>query len=39
MLRVRVTAGAQTETIDADGNVTSFSLQGDVVLDTCAVLS
>jgi len=36
---VGVTAGAQTESFDADGNVTSFSLQGDVVLDTCAALS
>jgi streptogramin lyase len=36
---VGVTAGAQTESFDADGNLTSFSLQGHVVLDTCAALS
>jgi hypothetical protein len=36
---IGVTAGAQTLTIDAHGNVTSFSLQGHVVLDTCAALS
>jgi hypothetical protein len=34
-----VTAGAQTESFDADGNLTSFSLQDHVVLDTCAALS
>jgi hypothetical protein len=34
-----VTAGAQTQSFDADGNLTSFSLQGHVVLDTCAALS
>src|SRR5262249_11798589 len=39
MPTVGVTAGARTESIDADGNVTSFSLQGHVVLDTCAALS
>jgi hypothetical protein len=39
MPTVGVTAGAQTETIDADGNVTSFSLQGQVLVDTCAALS
>ena len=39
MPTVGVTAGAQTTTFDADGNVTSFSLQGDVVVDTCAALS
>jgi hypothetical protein len=36
---IGVTAGAQTESFDADGNSTSFSLQGHVVLDTCAALS
>jgi hypothetical protein len=36
---VGVTSGLQTQTIDADGNVTSFSLAGRVVLDTCAALS
>lgn len=39
MPTVGVTAGARTETIDAEGNVTSFSLDGRVVLDTCAALS
>jgi hypothetical protein len=39
MPTVGATAGAQTETIDADGDVTSFSLQGHVVVDTCAALS
>lgn len=39
MPAVGVTAGAQTVSIDADGNLTSFSLQGHVVLDTCAALS
>jgi len=34
-----VSAGAQTESFDANGNLTSFSLQGHVVLDTCAALS
>jgi hypothetical protein len=36
---VGVTAGTQTESFDADGNLTSFSLQGQVVVDTCAALS
>lgn len=39
MPTVGVTTGARTETIDADGNVTSFSLDGRVLLDTCAALS
>jgi hypothetical protein len=39
MPTVGVTAGALTETVDADGNATSFSLDGHVVLDTCAALS
>jgi hypothetical protein len=36
---VGVTAGAQTLSMDAAGNVTSFSLQGHVVMDACAALS
>ena len=36
---VGATAGLHTESFDADGNVTSFSLQGRVVVDTCAALS
>jgi streptogramin lyase len=36
---VGVTAGAQTISFDPDGNVTSFSLQGHVLMDACAALS
>jgi hypothetical protein len=36
---IGATAGAQTESFDADGNLTSFSLQGHLVVDTCAALS
>jgi hypothetical protein len=39
MPAVGVTAGEQTFSFDADGNLVSFSLQGHVVLDTCAALS
>ena len=39
MPAVGETVGRRTETVDADGNVTSFSLQGRVVVDTCASLS
>ena len=39
MPTIGATAGAQTTTVDADGNVTSFSLDGHVVSDTCAALS
>ncbi|HEY7049574.1 MAG TPA: hypothetical protein VH373_20325 [Jatrophihabitantaceae bacterium] len=35
---VGVTAGAQTVSFDANGNLTSFSLQGHVLLDTCTDL-
>jgi streptogramin lyase len=34
-----VTVGLQTTSFDADGNLTAFSLQGRVVIDTCAALS
>jgi hypothetical protein len=33
-----MTAGAQTVSFDANGNLTSFSLQGHVLLDTCTDL-
>jgi hypothetical protein len=36
---VAVVAGTQTSTFDADGNLTSYSLQGNVVTDICAALS
>ena len=36
---IGVTTGVQTTTVDADGNLMSFSLHGHVVVDTCAALS
>jgi hypothetical protein len=36
---VSVTAGALTESIAADGSITSLSLHGHVVVDVCAALS
>src|SRR5262245_18081002 len=39
MPAVGVTAGQQTFSFDADGTLVSFSLQGHVVVDTCAALS
>jgi streptogramin lyase len=39
MPTIGVTVGLQTTSFDADGNLTSFSLQGHVVLDTCTALS
>jgi hypothetical protein len=36
---VGVTAGAQTQSIDAHANATSLSLQGHVAMDACAALS
>jgi hypothetical protein len=36
---VSVLAGVLTGTVDADGNLTSLSLQGHVLVDVCAALS
>jgi hypothetical protein len=36
---VGLTAGPLTTSVDADGNLTSFSLQGHVQLDVCTALS
>jgi hypothetical protein len=36
---VGLTAGPLTTSVDADGNLTSFSLQGHVLVDVCAALS
>jgi hypothetical protein len=39
MSTLGVTVGLQTTSFDADGNLTAFSLQGQVVVDTCTALS
>ena len=36
---VGLTAGPLTTSVDANGNLTSFSLQGHVLVDVCAALS
>ena len=36
---IGLTAGPLTTTVDADGNLTSFSLHGHVLVDVCAALS
>src|SRR5215470_12368505 len=36
---IGLTAGPLTTSVDADGNLTSFSLQGHVLVDVCAALS
>jgi hypothetical protein len=39
MPTIGVTVGLQTTSFDADGNLTAFSLHGQVVVDTCTALS
>jgi hypothetical protein len=36
---IGLTAGPLTTSVDVDGNLTSFSLQGHVLVDVCAALS
>jgi hypothetical protein len=36
---VSVTAGPLTESVDSNGNITSLSLHGHVLVDVCAALS
>jgi hypothetical protein len=36
---IGLTAGPLTTTVDANGNMTAFSLQGHVLVDVCAALS